>query len=265
MRRSYLAMRKKDAKKMTNRVIDFMADYASFLAGCGVHTARVMRNTKRIGEAWGYEVELSGFFRSLIITVRDPRTGEAYTRDAHIQAQPISFSQNANLSALSWQVVDEQLSLDEAIRRFQLLKQHRRLPLWLMTVLIAVAGAAFCRIFGGDGVAMLFVGLGTLGGYALRSFCRKKGLNEYVTVFGCALVASLVASVALLWSATPEVALATAPLFLVPGVPLINSIIDILDGHILTGIARLVSAAILICCLSLGLAVPIILFMHSLL
>lgn len=250
---------------MTNKVIDFLADYASFLAGCGVHTARVLRNTKRIGEAWGYEVELSGFYRSLILTVREPSTGQAFTRDAHIPALPISFALNADLSALSWRVVDEGLDVADAERQLKELKEHRRLPLWLMTVLIALAGGAFCYIFGGDVAAMGFVALGTLAGYSLRTLLGRKGVNVYVTVFLCALVSSLIASLSLMVSHTPEVALATAPLFLVPGVPLINAIIDILDGHILTGIARLVSAALLIACLSVGLAVPIIFFLHSLL
>ena len=250
---------------MTNKVIDFLADYASFLAGCGVHTARVHRNTKRIGEAWGYEVELSSFFRSLILTVRDPSTGQSFTRDAHIPELPVSFALNADLSALSWRVVDDGLDVGEANRQLQTMKQHRRLPLWLMTLLIALAGGAFCRIFGGDVVAMGFVALGTLAGYSLRTFLSRRGVNIYVTVFLCALASSLIASMALMWSGTPEVALATAPLFLVPGVALINGIIDILDGHILTGIARLVSAALLIACLSVGLAVPIIFFLHHLL
>ena len=47
--------------------------------------------------------------------------------------------------------------------------------------------------------------------------------------------------------------MATSVLYLVPGVPLINGIIDIIEGHVLAGVSRLINALLLIVCLSLGL------------
>ena len=55
------------------------------------------------------------------------------------------------------------------------------------------------------------------------------------------------------WGTTPESAMATSVLYLVPGVPLINGIIDIIEGHVLAGVSRLINALLLIVCLSLGL------------
>lgn len=55
------------------------------------------------------------------------------------------------------------------------------------------------------------------------------------------------------WGTTPEIAMATSVLYLVPGVPLINGIIDIIEGHVLAGVSRLINALLLIVCLSLGL------------
>ena len=62
------------------------------------------------------------------------------------------------------------------------------------------------------------------------------------------------ASVALMFDTTSEVALATSVLFLIPGVPLINGVIDIVEGHVLNGIARLASALMLIICIAIGLS-----------
>ena len=39
----------------------FIAEYSAHLMGAGVHTSRVVRNTKRIGEAFGLDVKLSVF------------------------------------------------------------------------------------------------------------------------------------------------------------------------------------------------------------
>ena len=56
---------------------------------------------------------------------------------------------------------------------------------------------------------------------------------------------------------TPDVALATSVLFLIPGVPMINSIIDILEGHVLAGTSRLINATNLIICIALGLFITL--------
>ena len=50
---------------------DFLSEYATRLMGVGVHTSRVIRNTKRIGMALGLEVHISGFHRTLIFTVNE--------------------------------------------------------------------------------------------------------------------------------------------------------------------------------------------------
>ena len=40
-------------------VTQFVAEYATRLMGSGVHTSRVVRNTKRLGEALGVRVMVS--------------------------------------------------------------------------------------------------------------------------------------------------------------------------------------------------------------
>ena len=78
-------------------------------------------------------------------------------------------------------------------------------------------------------------------------------------------VASLCASTALIFDTTSEIALATSVLYLVPGVPLINGVIDIVEGYILTGFARLVQASLLIVCIAIGLSFTSLLVKDSLL
>ena len=51
---------------------------------------------------------------------------------------------------------------------------------------------------------------------------------------------------------TPEVALGTSVLYLVPGIPFINSISDLIYGHNLCFLSRLTHASVLTVCLSAG-------------
>ena len=71
-------------------------------------------------------------------------------------------------------------------------------------------------------------------------------------------MASLCASAALRFDCSAETALATSVLFLVPGVPLINGVIDIVEGHILIGCSRLINALLLIICIAIGLSATLL-------
>lgn len=202
-------------KQELTDILDFVAEYASYLLGSGVHTSRVIRNAQRIGTSQGVDIQLSSFQKSIIITVHDERSGEVVTRVVKIPALPISFERNSDLSALSWDAVDEHLSLTDLRDRYgELIAKPRMDPIFVLLT-VGLANASFCRLFGGD------------------------------------------------WTA--EVAIATSPLFLVPGVPLINGVIDIVEGHILIGCSRLINALLLIVCIAVGLSATLMIVKNSLL
>ena len=94
---------------------------------------------------------------------------------------------------------------------------------------------------------------------------QAKGFNHYVIFIASAFAASMYASVAMIFDTTSEVAIATSVLYLIPGVPLINGVIDIVEGHVLNGIARLTSALMLIVCIAVGLACTLMIVKNGLL
>ena len=65
------------------------------------------------------------------------------------------------------------------------------------------------------------------------------------TIIGCSCFVFRLGS-------TPEVALGTSVLYLVPGIPFINSISDLIYGHNLCFLSRLTHASVLTVCLSAG-------------
>ena len=209
----------------------FIAEYSAHLMGAGVHTSRVVRNTKRIGEAFGLDVKLSVFHRNIILTIIDKETNEACNEVIDIPAHPISFEHNSELSALSWE---------------------------------AVANASFCKLFGGDLISMGIVFSATITGFYLKQQMQAKKINHYVVFIVSAFVASLCASTALIFDTTSEIAMATSVLYLVPGVPLINGVIDVVEGYVLTGFARLTEASLLIVSIAIGLSFTLLMVKNSL-
>lgn len=252
-------------KRELNELLDFIAEYATYLLGSGVHTSRAIRNSQRIGQSQNVDIQLSSFQRSTILTARDPKSGEAVTRVVKIPALPISFERNSDLSALSWDALDDRLPLAEIRRRFAALTDKPRMDPIFVLVTVGLANASFCRLFGGDWTAVGIVFTATLVGFAAKQRMQAHGVNHFLIFILSAFMASLCASAALRFDCASEIALATSPLYLVPGVPLINGVIDIVEGHILIGFSRLINALLLIICIAIGLSATLLMVKDSLL
>ena len=230
-----------------------------------MHTSRVIRNSQRIGASQGVDLQLSSFQKSTIITAHDEESGEAITRVVKIPALPISFERNSDLSALSWDALDEGFPLSEIRRRYDELTAKPRIDPIFVLLTVGLANASFCRLFGGDWFAVSIVFTATLLGFFLRQRMQARGFNHYVIFIASSFAASMYASVALMFDTTSEVALATSVLFLIPGVPLINGVIDIVEGHILIGCSRLINALLLIICIAIGLSATLLMVKDGLL
>lgn len=246
-------------------IAQFVAEYATRLMGSGVHTSRVVRNTKRLGEALGVKVIVSSTQRVVTFSVYDNDTGDVYSEVVDVPSLPISFVLNSELSALSWEACDKGLTLDQIRARYQCIVALPRLDGRLVLLLVSAANASFCRLFGGDWQAMLAVFAATAVGFLLRQRMHRQGAHPFVIFIAVAFVASMCSSVSLFFSTTSEIAVATSVLFLIPGVPLINGVIDMVEGYILNSIARLTSALMLIVCIAIGLSVTLMIVKNELL
>jgi uncharacterized membrane protein YjjP (DUF1212 family) len=123
-------------------------------------------------------------------------------------------------------------------------------------VAIGLACAAFSRLFGGDwpvfGVTFVAASLALLA----RQEMAKRGFNPLLVVVATAFTAGTVVELiyaGLAFSPHPEPALAAAVLLLVPGVPFINAVEDLIKGYTVTGIARATAALLIIVGIALGL------------
>ena len=63
----------------------------------------------------------------------------------------------------------------------------------------------------------------------------------------------------------PTTALSASVLYLIPGVPFINGMMDILDGYVLNGISRLMTAVMIVVAITVGLSFSLMVLDLSLL
>ncbi len=250
-------------------LLDFLLRFATIQTSVGVQTSRIVLNTTRVAEAYGYDITMMLFQRNVAISLiphRSPSRGtyrEAHptTGMTHHRSLPLNFLLNAELSRLSWWAYDTRPAITDLATRLDEVLASPRVNRWMILLLISVANAAFCLLFGGDATAASFVWIGTALAFYVRQELNLRHAYHYLTVFVAAFLSSLVAGLCSLtgWSETPEVALGTSVLFLIPGVPFINSMIDFFDGYILNGVSRIINAIFIVLSITLGLSITLLL------
>lgn len=137
--------------------------------------------------------------------------------------------------------------------------QPRHYPRWLTALLVGLSCAAFSRLFGGGVAIFLVTWLSASLALLVRQALHQHHFNPLLNVLTTAFVAGLVASfgIQLGWGAQSLIPLAASVLLLVPGVPLINAVEDLLNGHMVTGIARGVTGALISLSIAGGLGIAI--------
>lgn len=234
----------------------FLADYASWLSGCGATCIRIEKNTRRIAHAFGVDFDISIMPAHVYVSVwNNDGSGSTGTTVRKTANCGISFNLNARLSRLSWEVADKHLDFATTVKRFDKIRETQPTGKWEVLLLTSLANASFCRLFGGDAIAMLIVFLSTLAGYRLKQVMLEDRRDVRLTFLCASFFSAAISGGGHIFniSATPEIAVGTSVLYLIPGVPYINAVSDIIYRHYLCAFSRFLDATILTACLSAGL------------
>jgi uncharacterized membrane protein YjjP (DUF1212 family) len=119
--------------------------------------------------------------------------------------------------------------------------------------------ASFSRLFGADYPVMVITFIAAACAMFVRQELTKRNLNGFIIVVITAFIAGLISSMAVRFDIGefPRLGLAASVLLLVPSVPLITSVEDILYGSVLTGIARGVFSLMIALGIAIGLTAAI--------
>lgn len=237
-------------------VCSFLAEYASMMLGAGSSCLRITKNMNRMVATIGLTVDMIILPNHISITLLDSDNIHMSHASRGIAKVPVSFTLITALSKLSWKVAEGELTILESERVYRRLVSdattvNPRVLLWL----VAAANASFCRLFGGDWQAVGLVAIATLVGYMLKLCLVRQRIDMKVIVILCAFLSSIVGSLGyvLHLGSTPDIALATSVLYLIPGIIYINGVSDLLAGHYLCWLSRSMHGAIITSCIAIGL------------
>lgn len=253
---SHLPQSQKSLQKPPiEEICDFLCAYSSALLQSGAYTARVIKCTNRIGQSFGYEVHLSVFLQYITINIADKKNyNNRRTQVIKNMHLGMDLSLISNLSALSWQIYDENISLQEAKEHFSYICAKKSRSLVLGALLIPLGNATFCKLFDGDFGALLCIFVGTFVGFFMRNFFNKIRLDNRAQLLFASFIVSFVAYIGV-WlglSKTPGVAIGGSILYLIPGALILNAFVDIIHENTLMGISRLINMMVLMMCIAAG-------------
>jgi len=240
---------------------EFLAEYTAWLWGCGATAIRIEKNVGRIARALGFDMDLTLLPHHIELGLGKQDTGERIVIIRKVAQCGVSFDINARISRLSWEIADGKVGFAEAKKRFGRIMKTPPTGRWEVLVLASLANASFCRLFGGDPIAMAVVFIATFAGFYLKQLMLGSHIDVSVAFFCCSFFSSAISVGAEIfrWGETPEIAVATSVLYLIPGVPYLNAASDLIDRHYLCALGRFCDACVLTAVLSAGLASALLL------
>lgn len=240
------------------RKLDLMLRTGKLLIQSLADSNRIDRNMRRIAVYMGIPVDkfhMHITYTTLMINISDG--GQSVTKFQKCTTHGVNMTALSEISKLSWRAIEKNYSLDEyenELRKIETAKHHY--PRWLTVTGIGLACAGFGKLFGCDWSAALITMIAASVAIFARQEMHKRHFNNYMTVGISAFIAVFIACLGswLNISNTPHHPIFACVLFLIPGVPLINCVDDMLDGFTIVGVTRAVIASITIGAISFGMA-----------
>ncbi len=196
-------------------------------------------------------------FNMLMVNLSDNE--HSFTKFQRCDKHGINMTTISLISKLSWKAIREDYSIERYAEELEAIASR---PRNYTPVQVAIgtgfACGGFCIQFGCDWTAFFYASFAAAIGMFLRGLMLRKGLNNYMGIAVAAFISTVIAWATTYlpssWTDTPLHPLLACALFIVPGVPLINFVDDMLDNYIQVGLTRAINTFLMIVAMSFGIA-----------
>ena len=223
----------------------------------GADTAQVEAAVARFAAAFGCEAHLMVSYEALLLTIV---AGDHFRTKIGFRVPAMNVGMTA-IEAINRLVEDAESGRCGLGETRAELDRVEHLPpeygRWLVVVALGLTAASLSRLFGGDWPTFVIAGLAGAAGTWLRQELGRRHFNPIVIPFAAACLSGVIGGAAVLLGAsgTPVLCLVAPAMIIVPGVPLINGVQDMIKNHMTLGLSRLGSAGLVTVAIGLGLFV----------
>ncbi len=247
-------------EQLIRHKLDLLLRTGQLLVESAADTNRIMRNMKRTAAFLGLPEEhlhIYVQFNMLMVNLSDNE--HSFTKFQRCDKHGINMTTISLISKLSWKAIREDYSIERYAEELEAIASR---PRNYTPVQVAIgtgfACGGFCIQFGCDWTAFFYASFAAAIGMYLRGLMLRKGLNNYMGIAVAAFISTVIAwattYLPLSWTDTPLHPLLACALFIVPGVPLINFVDDMLDNYIQVGLTRAINTFLMIVAMSFGIA-----------
>lgn len=247
-------------EQIIRRKLDLLLRTGQLLVESAADTNRIMRNMKRTAAFLGLPEEhlhIYVQFNMLMVNLSDDE--HSFSKFQRCEKHGVNMTAISAISKLSWRAIREDYSIEDYERELEkIASRPRNYTPWQVAIGTGFACGGFCIQFGCDWVAFFYAALAAALGFRLRAVLNERGINHYMSIATAAFVSTAIAWATTYlpesWTSTPLHPLLACALFIVPGVPLINFVDDMLDNYIQVGLTRAINTFLMLVAMSLGIA-----------
>lgn len=247
-------------EQLIRHKLDLLLRTGQLLVESAADTNRIMRNMKRTAAFLGLPEEhlhIYVQFNMLMVNLSDNE--HSFTKFQRCDKHGINMTTISLISKLSWKAIREDYSIERYAEELEAIASR---PRNYTPVQVAIgtgfACGGFCIQFGCDWTAFFYASFAAAIGMYLRGLMLRKGLNNCMGIAVAAFISTVIAWATTYlpssWTDTPLHPLLACALFIVPGVPLINFVDDMLDNYIQVGLTRAINTFLMIVAMSFGIA-----------
>jgi len=255
-----------DAMPLEDRA-DLVLDAALVQFVNGLSTDQVLVSAERFGRALGLRAEIMPRWGDLQLRAQDCASGARLISTVAAHPTGVAMNRVASATRTVEDLMAGRLAPAAAKEALRAASQAPLAQTWLFALAAGSGAVALAVIFGVQhlpAAALIFASAAA--GAVLRRGLAHYSANVFLQPFGAALVAGIIGALAVRFQLSSSLRLvAVCPcMVLVPGPPVLNGALDLLNGRIHLGAARLIFAGLVVMAISIGLLLGLTLLGDSL-
>lgn len=233
---------------------DLVLAVAKVLFVNGQSTEQTLAAAERLGNVLGIRAKILPRWGELQLQIQDSNARAISV----VAADPTNVAMGRVASAM--RVIEElsagQMTPESAREAIRTLSQAPPAPTWQFTFAAAAGAAALAVIFGVQHLASsVLISVSAGAGAVLRRGLAHRSTNIFLQPFCASLLAGVVGALAVRYHLSSSLRLvAVCPcMVLVPGPPVLNGALDLIEGRVHLGAARVIYAGLVVMAISTGL------------
>lgn len=249
-----------DAQLLMDKT-DFLLNVGAKLLANGAHATRVHNIVTKLAKIVGFQ-NPSIIIHFSNLTISYSFGDRFYSKAIKIEPHRVNMNIISEISIFTWNL-DCDREIDFAVLRDsydRMMASIRSYPHWLVSTSVAVSCSAFCRLLGGSYFDLLVSFFATLCAFYTKKILEYFfNLNRYAVIV-ITTFAGTIAAASFSDPTDQHYPVISNILFLMPGVPFVNTFIDVMSERPVMGASRLIVSISIMVCIVMGITLGLTLF-----